>query len=96
MLEALNSEEPIRPVKLWQTSIHSPAGEGAAVDFLIVTNVTSRGARGGCPRRISIVFCAWTGPGMNAHIFCLCPTKDEAHTPGKGERKRFEMWQGDY
>lgn len=44
MLKALNSLEPIRPVKQWQMSIHSTVGEGLAIDCLIVTNVTSRGA----------------------------------------------------
>lgn len=69
MLRALNTQEPRRPVKQWQASIHSTVGEVPAIDCRIVANVTSRGAWGGRPWCVSMVFCARVDPGLNTHTY---------------------------
>lgn len=92
MLRALNTQEPRRPVKQWQTSFHSTIGE---VDCLIVTNVTSRGAWGVCPWCVSIVFCTRARPGLNAHTYSASVPLNRRHThQQKGEETLWDVTRG--
>lgn len=95
MWRGLNSKEPRRPVKQWQTSIHSTVVEGPAIDCLIVTNVTLRGAWDGRPWCASIVLCARSSPGLNTLTYSAPVPLNRRHTHQQGgEETHWELTGG--
>lgn len=88
MLRALNSQEQIRPVKWWQTSIHSPVQGTARLLIVLLLLMWRQGE----PEA--------DAPDVSQWCFVQRPVKEWIHVYSTSQhsdsrkKKVFEMWQG--